>query len=83
MEGLSALHHLDHWVSCAMDLWVHTTLESYIIEFVAEIHQAFSKSKQIFKERARGRLLRELPLWIKFLLVEEGIFSIPLVDMEA
>jgi hypothetical protein len=66
-----------------VDFWVHNILEGYIIEFVAENHQSFSKGEEIFKEGARGRLLWEIPLWIKVLLVEEGIFSVPLANMVA
>jgi hypothetical protein len=53
-----------------MDFWIHTTLEFYIIEFVVENHQYFSKAEVVFHEGARGRLLQEIPLWINILLVE-------------
>jgi hypothetical protein len=48
-------------------------LEGYIIEFAAENHQSFSWAEEIFKKGARGRLLREIPLWIKAFLMEEGM----------
>jgi hypothetical protein len=64
-----------------MEFWVQIVLEGYIIEFSAENRQAFSKDEAIFKEGSRGRLLREIPLWLKVLLVEEGIFPIPSSDM--
>jgi len=58
-------------------------LEGYIIELATEIHQAFSKSKAIFREGDRGRLLREIPLWVKVLLEEEGMLLVPSNDMVA
>jgi hypothetical protein len=64
-----------------VDFWVQTTLEGYIIEFSTESHQYFSKEEVVFKEGARGRLLWEIPLWIKFFLAEEGMLPVP-VDME-
>jgi hypothetical protein len=81
VEGLVTLHHLDHLISRAVDFWVQTVLEGYIIEFSAENHQYFSKEEAIFKEGARGRLLWEIPLWIKVLLVEEGMFLVPSANM--
>jgi len=65
-----------------VDLWVHTTLESYIIDLAAIKHQYFSKGEEIFKEESRGRLLQEIPLWINILQVEEGILLVPLANME-
>jgi hypothetical protein len=64
-----------------VDFWVHTTLEGYIIEFSIENHQYFSKAEAIFYKGARGRLLREISLWIKILLAEEGMLSVPSVEM--
>jgi hypothetical protein len=59
------------------------TLEGYIIEFAAENHQYFSWVEEIFKKGACGRLLREIPLWIKAFLMEEGMLTIPSTEMAA
>jgi hypothetical protein len=67
----------------AVDFWVNTTLEGYIIEFAAENHQYFSWAEEIFKKGAWGRLLREIPLWIKVFLMEEGMITIPSTEMAA
>jgi hypothetical protein len=48
-----------------------------------ENHQYFSKEKEIFKIVAWERLLREIPLWIKVFLVEEGMLIVPSSEMEA
>jgi hypothetical protein len=86
ITGLVKVYHsssLDHQISHVVDFWVQITLEGYIIEFVAENHQALSKAEAIFREGSRGRLLWEIPLWIKVLLVEEGMLHVPSVDMAA
>jgi hypothetical protein len=57
IEQLATLHKLDHQISRAVDFWVQTTLEGYIIEFSIENHQYFSKEEAIFYEGARGILL--------------------------
>jgi hypothetical protein len=41
-DKLVGLHRLDCPFTRAMDFWVSTTIEGYIIEFVAENHQSFS-----------------------------------------
>jgi len=53
-------------------------LEISFVAFVAKNNQAFPKAEAIFREEARGTLLQEIPLWIKVLLVEEGMFPLPL-----
>ena len=64
-----------------MDYWVQNTLEGYIIKFSAENHQSFSKAEVVFHEGARGRFSWEIDLWIKVLLVEEGMFHVPFTNM--
>ena len=72
-EKLETLQRLDCLVTQAVDFWVSTTLEGYIIEFAAENHQYFSWAEEIFEKGTRGRILREIPLWIKVFLMEEGM----------
>jgi hypothetical protein len=38
----------------------------------------FSRAEEDFKKDAWGRLLREIPLWIKVFLMEEGMLTISL-----
>lgn len=56
-------------------------LEGYIIEFDVENHQSFYKAKAIFKYGTRGGLIREIPLCIKFMLVEEGMLLFTPIEM--
>jgi hypothetical protein len=65
-----------------MEFWVQTTLEGYIIEFSAENYQLFSKVEEVFYEGDQGRLSRETPLWMKILMVEEGMLPILMVEMD-
>jgi hypothetical protein len=67
----------------AVDFWVRTTLEGYIMEFAVENHQYFSHVEEISKKCAHDRLLREIPLWIKVFLMEEGMITIPSTEMAA
>jgi hypothetical protein len=66
-----------------VDFWVDMTLERYIIEFAVENHQYFSWEEVIFNKGARGILLKEIPLWIKVFLVEEGMLIFPSSKMVA
>jgi hypothetical protein len=66
-----------------IDFWFNATLEGYIIEFAAENHQSFSQAEEDFKKDSRGRLLREIPLWIKFFLMEEGMLTMYPTEMVA
>jgi len=57
VEGLATLRLLNHQISCVVDFWVQIVLEGYIINFVVKNYQAFSKSKEIFREGSRGIVL--------------------------
>jgi hypothetical protein len=48
------LHRLDHQITRAVDFWVNTTLEGYIIDFAVENHQSFSRAEEYFKKYAQG-----------------------------
>jgi hypothetical protein len=82
-ENLLELHRLDCPVTWAIDLWVSTTLEGYIIEFAAKNHHSFSCTEDIFKKDERGRLLREIPLWIKVSFMEEGMLTMSPTEIAA
>lgn len=75
MADLAKLHRLDTNLTRDVQFWVNAAIEGYIIEFVAEDHKSFSKRESIFKFGLRGRLLKDIPLWIKVLLVEEKSLS--------
>jgi len=37
-------------------------MEGYIVEFVVKNHQYYSRAEEMFKDGARGRMIREIPL---------------------
>ena len=82
-EDLVALHRVNTELTCAVDFWVRTTLEGYTVEFAAECYQSFSKAKAIFRSGLRGKLLKEISLWIKALMVDEGLIEFCKTSMEA
>lgn len=46
IQNLVALQRLDHKVTRAVEFWVKTTTKSYIIEFVIELIQSFSRVEE-------------------------------------
>ena len=82
-EDLVALHRVDTELTRAVDFWVKTTLEGYVVEFAAECYQSFSKAEAVFHAGPRGKLLKEIPLWIKALMVDEGLIDFHKISMEA
>lgn len=63
--NVAELHQLDADLMRVVYFWVNATIKGYIIEFVAEDLQSFSRSEAI--------LLKEIPLWIKVLMGEEHL----------
>jgi hypothetical protein len=59
-------------------------------DYIGQIHHQIccGEPPVIFERRSgvlqspQGRLLSEIPMWMKVLLVEEGMFPIPLEQME-
>ena len=82
-EDLVAPHRLDTELTRAVDFWVESTLDGYIVEFATECHQYFSRAEAIFRSGLRGKLLKEIPLWIKALMIDEGLMEFPKSRMEA
>jgi len=80
---LILLQQLYNNLTRAVDFWVKTTMEGYIVEFSAENYQSFSKAEAMFGFKLRGRLMMEVPLWIKMFMVEEGLLPSPKTEMVA
>jgi hypothetical protein len=59
-----------------MDFPVQTTLEGYIIEFVKRTINIFPRLKKYLKKVLEEDCCGKYPLWIKILLVEEGMFHV-------
>ena len=46
----------------------------YIVEFVVENNQSFSKEEKNIKKGLQRRIIREITVWIKVYMVEVGFF---------
>lgn len=77
------LQCLDNDLTSTVDFWVQTTIEGYMVEFAAERYQSYSKADVVFKSGLRVKQLKEVPLWIKMLMVEEGLIPLHGVSMVA
>ena len=78
-----ALHRLNIDLTRDVDFWVESTLDGYIVEFAMKCYQYFSRAEDTFRSRLREKLLKEIPLWIKALMVDEGLMGFQKEDMEA
>ena len=58
-------------------------MDRYIVEFAAECYHSFSRAEAIFQSGLRGKLLKEIPLWIKALMVDKGLLEFQKSGMEA
>lgn len=67
----------------AVDFWVKTTMEGYVVKFAAESYQSFSKEEVVFSSGLREELIREVLMWIKMFMVEEGLLPLATTGMEA
>ena len=55
---------IDSPITRVVDLWVEITLTGHILEFPEKNSQSTSKDEEKIIRGARGRLLKEVPLWI-------------------
>ena len=81
-SDLVSLHRLDTNLTQDVVFCVQSTLEGYIVEFASKCYQSFSKAEDIFRSRLREELLKEIPPWIKALMVDEGIMEFQKSEME-
>jgi hypothetical protein len=70
LDSLKALYNKWTW---AIDFCFAQVKEGYIIEFSIEYSDSLSEAGRTFEEGIRKRMLEEIPLWIKMLLVEKTI----------
>jgi len=62
------IQHLYSELIRAINFWVQTTIEDYIVKFAVENYKSFSKVNPVFRSRLRG---------IKMLMVEEVLLPLP------
>ena len=63
-------------ISRAVDFWVDSILQGYIIEFVVETITSYSEVERNFFQRPRQRYLLSISTWIKMLVYEKGILQL-------
>jgi hypothetical protein len=62
---------------------VKAQIDGFILEFATEACQSFYRAEEELKKGAQGRLLKEIPLFLKMLLVEAGMLAFIPVSMAA
>jgi hypothetical protein len=72
----------DHKLTWEVYFWYQGVLEGYALEVVVECHQYWTKVLKLFKKGLCGRLIEETSVWLKMLMVEQGMCPIP-TNMEA
>ena len=60
-------------ISRAVDFWVDSILQEYIIEFAVEMITSYSEAERIFFQGPRRRYLLSINTWIKMLGYEKSI----------
>ena len=63
-------------VSRAVDFWVDSILQGYIIEFVVDTITSYSEAKINFFQGPRRRYLLSIITWIKLLSYEKGLLHL-------
>jgi hypothetical protein len=64
-----------------VDFWYQGAVEGYALEFAIECHQCLPKALKFFMRGPRRKLIKEILVWIKMLMVERGMLP-SLVEME-
>ena len=64
-RDLIALNRLNKLITRDTNFWVGNTFIGYIIEFIRENNESISKVEKEIKRVERGRLMKDVLLWIK------------------
>jgi hypothetical protein len=67
------LEYVDNKWFKSIDFSFDCVKEGYIGEFVIECTRSFNSVEINFAANPRRKLLEEIPLWIKMLLMEKGL----------
>ena len=63
-------------ISRAIDFWVDSILQGYIIEFAVETITSYSEAESNFFQGPRRRYLLSISTWIKMLVYEKGVLQL-------
>ena len=63
-------------ISRAVDFWVDSILQGYIIEFTIDTITSYSEAERNFFQGPRRRYFLSINTWIKMIVYEKGILNI-------
>lgn len=81
-ERIKRLKCIYNYLSRDIDFWFEKVIEGYIIKFSIEYNESFSCVEEKFNAGLINHMLKEIPLWIKMLLLEKGLMNMGLVMMD-
>ena len=73
---IQTVRNLDNPITRAVDFWLASVLEGFVIEFVVDQTKSFSEAERYFFKGYHGKYLKYLNLSIKMLLHEKGIMDL-------
>ena len=76
LELIHTMKNLDNPITRAVDFWLASVLEGFIIEFAVDQRKSFSEAERYLFKGYHGKYLRSLNLSIKMLLHEKGVMDI-------
>ena len=66
------MERTDNPISRAVDFWLNSLVEGFVIEFAVDTLKAYSEADLYFFKGYRGKYLKSLSFCIKMLLCEKG-----------
>ena len=75
-ELVQTVRSIDNPISWAIDFWLASLLEGFVIEFAVDQRKSFSEAERYLFKEYRGKYLSSLNLSIKMLLHEKGVMDL-------
>ena len=69
------MQNLDNPITRAVDFWLTSVLEGFVIEFAVDQRKSFNEAERYFFKGYRGKYLKSINLYIKMLLHEKGVMD--------
>lgn len=76
-ELVKRLKRYDYKDLRVVDYWIDSILVSFITEFVIDTSVSYSEFERRFFKGLRGKYLKSSKTWIKMLLYEKKVMSLP------
>ena len=71
LEAIQRLERTYNSISSAVDYWLNSLLDGFVIEFAVDTLKAYNQAKCYFFKGYRGKYLKSLSLSINMLLCEK------------